>query len=118
MRMCMILFAIPATIMLFIGALPASARAASLMASTQFPNVNQTVTFSYDGVNSGPGPLVLQFGDGSIEQLPTLTGSTTHAYRSIGFYSPKLCEVSCFVRGGLLDELGLAVRAPAPRVPF
>src|SRR5579863_9175651 len=118
MRMCMILFAIPALIMLIVGVSPAAARAASLTASTQFPSVGQAVTFSYDGVNSGAGPLVIAFGDGSMMQLPNLAGTTTHAYRSIGFYSPKLCEVSCFVRGGLLGEIGIAVRAPAPRVPF
>jgi hypothetical protein len=118
MRMCMILFAIPVLIMLFIGTTQAVARAASLMASTQQPAVGQTVTFTYDGVNSGPGPLVIAFGDGSTTQLPSLTGTTTHTYRSIGFYSAKLCEVSCFVRGGILSVVGLLVAAPAPRVPF
>ncbi len=116
--MCMILLSIPALIMLFIGASPAIASAASLTASTQQLIVGQPVTFSYDGVNSGPGPLVIQFGDGSTTQLPNLTGTTIHAYRSIGAYDARLCEVSCFVRGNEIAGIGIIVMAPAPRVPF
>jgi hypothetical protein len=105
-------------IMLFVGVSPAVASAASLMASTQQPAIGQAVTFSYDGVNSGPGPLVILFGDGSMTQLPNLVGTTTHAYRAVGAYGVLLCEVSCFVRGGRLSGLGILVQAPAPRVPF